>query len=727
MSYSIDLLKKNTLFWSRLGFEYDPAIMDENNKLLSFNGDYNEFARFHRDLHTSGVKIHTSILFSGWTGPEQYDYELTDRTLKALFDIVPDALYIPRIKLNVPLLWSKKYPEELFVYYGGPDTVEEIDSMVGSLKHDYLGYEAPDGYFQGEDNRPNVGGLISNQSFASKKWLEDAGIALKKLIKHIKSGPYADKIIGYHVAYGACGETILWGRQSERFGDYGIVAKKEFYQWGLGKYGSKEKLETTWLQQGLSEKTIQIPPPEVRSGCTGSLEEFFRARPEDRIVIDYDCFMSDVNVKAIDYFAKIVKDETDGQALVGVFYGYILECFNSAYTGHLALNHVLDSPYIDFIAAPKSYYRCHPGEPGGVIAPAQSINRKKLWVDELDNRTHIAKEINETKAANLYETKTILWREFSKNMAHNSALWWMDLGGSWYDDPALHNIVKNIQTVYDKLKDISSKNIAEILLVVDDESICHYSSHSNFHTLLMQEFIREAHLCGAPVDIYRLDDLTNLNLDNYKMVCFLNCFKIDRYNQKIINKKLNDNTLRVWFYAPGILNHDFSIDNIQKLIDIPVRKSMYNFQKPEITFLNGEKIKYELSEDALDLPAVEVQETDNITVLAHFDNKKIAGAKHGQNVYFALPLLKSTQIRHLAELANVHLYAPDQCTVYGDSRFIGVFPKIDIDSQLLLKSKLDLKQINPNKQWINENVVPLKLDAKNWRFFMTLQGETKNV
>ena len=127
------------MFWSRLGFEYDPPILDENDKLQSFGGDYETFARFHREMADNGVKLHTSILFSGWIGPDRYDYQLTDKTLDALFSVTPDILYIPRVKLNVPLEWAKANPEELFVYHNGPRKADDIRELVGTLKHDLLG------------------------------------------------------------------------------------------------------------------------------------------------------------------------------------------------------------------------------------------------------------------------------------------------------------------------------------------------------------------------------------------------------------------------------------------------------------------------------------------------------------------------------------------------------------------------------------------------------------
>jgi len=59
---------------------------------------------------------------------------------------VPDALYIPRVKLNAPVEWQKKHPEELFVYWGGNNDPEYIRPRVGTSEHDLLGTDTEEGY-----------------------------------------------------------------------------------------------------------------------------------------------------------------------------------------------------------------------------------------------------------------------------------------------------------------------------------------------------------------------------------------------------------------------------------------------------------------------------------------------------------------------------------------------------------------------------------------------------
>jgi arabinogalactan endo-1,4-beta-galactosidase len=65
-SDAIDLLKNNSVFWSRMGFFHDPPLKDENGRMVIFGDNFEHFGKFHQDFTAAGIKIHTSILFNGW-------------------------------------------------------------------------------------------------------------------------------------------------------------------------------------------------------------------------------------------------------------------------------------------------------------------------------------------------------------------------------------------------------------------------------------------------------------------------------------------------------------------------------------------------------------------------------------------------------------------------------------------------------------------------------------
>ena len=732
----LETLRNNSMFWSKLGFCYDPPRLDNNGKPVVFFESFDKQIKMHRDFYNVGIKLHTSILFSGWVGIDKYDYELTDHVLDSIFSCGDKLLYIPRIKLNPPLDWCQANPDELLVYENGPRDVEAIRALVGTSRHDLLGYESVAGYANTgtwKDDRPNVGGLISNQSFSSKKWLDDAGETLRRIVRHIEDGPYASRIMAYHIAYGACGESVLWGRNSSRMrGDYGIANRRAFFDWGIGKHGSLEKLRQAWLIPALTRENADIPSVEQREGSCKNASELFRCAVKDKICVDYDMFMSEVNADALEHFGKIVKHETENKA-VGVFYGYIMEVHNAAYTGHLAIERLLNSPYIDFFAAPKSYYRNAPGESGGELIPAQSVNRRKLWMDELDNGTHLG-DFNYSKCANFADTRAIMWREASKNLAHGSGFWWMDLHGGWFDSPEILREIAKIEDTARKIRGAPPKSLAEVLFVADEDAFYHTRANCFLHLALMKDTLREAQLCGVPVDIYRLKDIDTLALGRYKIIVFLNCFILEEEQWSKINMLLPKNAVLLWFLAPGIHFHEYAEENIFKTCGMRVREFGMDYDGrirliPEGRLKNTPEMTWPLQEYANELGGVNCPLFEVIgpcEVLARYADGKIAMAEtvknERRNIYCSLPLLKSEQFRTLIQDAECHIFAPPGVVLYGDKRFIALFSRDGVEGDLVLPRSCDFFEVIHGSEWKGINRIPLEMHQHDAFFFIN----TKN-
>ncbi len=531
------VLRDNPMFWSRLGFCYDPPIVDENGEPLVLDKNFARYTKWHDEFSDAGVTIHTCILHAGWVGVNKYDYSLCDKTLEALFASGKTKHFIPRVKLNVPVDWCAEYPEDVFVYDNGPRDREGILALVGTLRHDWLGYESERGYYNAngcQDTRPNVGGLISMQSFSSRQWLLDAGVALEKLIRHIEEGPYGDRVLGYHIAYGASGESMPWGRNTGGYGDFGIMNRQNFLDWGLRKYGTMDALRAAWGDFG-----DDIVPPKTVSEPT----EFQTPdTPQAVWGADYMHYNSDVNVDALMHFSAIAKRASGGK-LIGAFYGYVMNMRRVAYAGHLGWDRLLHCPDIDFFAAPKSYWQSGPGQPGGEMEPAVSVNRRKLWVDECDNRTHLSDESRQNPADCAEETYIIHLREWCKNVTHNSGLWYMDLGGGWFDDAGIISNIERILRSNKRVRRIPYKSTAQVLNVIDTESLMNIPADKideSTHAL------RNWQRTGVAIDCILTSDLFELPLGNVKLLLFSCAYALDADTLRRIREVLPADCRIVW-------------------------------------------------------------------------------------------------------------------------------------------------------------------------------------
>lgn len=727
MADNMTILKNSTLFWSRLGFYPDPVLGDGNNPEVFF--DIEKQKNYHVQMASAGIKLHTSVLFSGWVGKDKIDYTLTDKTLEAIMTVSDDIYYIPRIKLNVPIEWCREYPDEVFVYENGPDNPEEIKSIVATELHDTCGIMKNTGLGKAEKvHKIKSTGSIGMQSFASEKWLEDAGDILEKLIHHIENGPYADRVVGYHIAYGLCGETVLWGRPTTKIGDYSSCAKKAFYKWGINKYGSPECLAEKWNQSGITAENIIIPTKEQRQGITEDFDEFFRRNEEDLICIDYDEFMSDINVDAMEYFSKIVKENTDNKP-VGFFYGYILGVYNPAYTGHLGIERVLNSEYIDFVTAPKAYYKKVVGESGGSFLPIQSVVKKKIWLDELDNQTHLI-NYDYSLCKDFNDSRSVMWREACKNASYGSNFWWMDLYGGAFDSDELLNEVTKIEKFKKKVCKGKASSKSEVLVVVDEQAF--YHTRKSFELQDMHwEILRQIGKSGTLVDIYRLSDLKDMELSNYKFVVFLMPYSMDSNTYTDILDSLNKDAVVFWNYAPGASNGFETMTNLCglkfKLSDIkatdgftlvesedtPAAVEMDSFEffvKDETQVAN---LKSQGCEDYGHIPMLEIVNSDDINVLAKYKNGCIAGAETKylghKNICFTMASIKAEHWANLFKEAGVFMYAPPNIVVYGNENFISVFNDKAIKCSLVFPQKCSFTCFTTEEKTVNEDTIPLDM------------------
>lgn len=664
-----NMLRKTPFFWSRMGFGYDPTRIGADGKPIVFSEDFSGYRSVHDRFRDAGIKYHTTILHSGWVGDGRYDYSRTDETLYALLEGNPDIYYMPRVKLNVPPDWCRNHPEDTFVYYNGPKTAEEISALAETVKHDYLGMDSPTGYPSGNtnyvDDRPNTGGVIGLQSFSSLQWRKDAKETLERLIQHINEMPFAKQIIGYHIGFGMCAENYqwaAWGRKTLDHGDFGIGNKRRFIEFGRNKYGSD--LLSAWGVEDESE--IEVPSPELLIGPKSEIGQLFFEN--HKICADYYEFISNCTSEAIIDFCKTVKNHN---LIAGAFYGYTY-IYEAAYGGHCDIEHVMNSPYVDFLASPKGYYRSIAGEPGGEQGPSYSMNRKIAWLDEIDNPTHLS-SFNRS-AETMEETRTLLYREAIKNWTCGQGFWWMDLGDGWYSDNEIMKEIATITRLGEQINSAERKSISEILFVVDEYSLKHMAVSGGLSNALLYETQTRVRLSGASIDVLRFADLYDdeIDLSQYKLFIFANCFLIRK------PVKLPENAICIWNYTPGIVREEFDLSHIRSVTGMSMKESMASRPALDMSFCRNAVMK----QRGEDFPLMAICDEDGIEILERYDNNDIKTAKKNNHIIYAYPDLTTEDVRKIALEAGCYVPAPINCTVYADNRIAGFFPAVDVDSDV---------------------------------------------
>lgn len=696
---ALRIMKNNP--WS---FYYN-ALSENDNERDAF------FYKNHKVIDYIGSDIRCSNIDTGWDGVDSYDYTRIDKNVETLLKDYPNRYFVPRLQFNPSVEWVRNHPEELCVYYGGPQTKEEILARMDTPDYDRWGADG------GNKGGP---GLFSGPSFSSKVWLNDYSIALRKLIEHLENGPYANQILGYFIGgFGNCGENMWWGdwrnQGDPRRGDFGISNTLHFREFLIKKYGSIDKIRKAYKNSSLNINDIYEPVPQEYWSETGmSLSKLLLS--DNQKMIDTFEFHSEVTQNAINTFAKICF-EISGKPN-GCFYGY-LQDETVGYSGHLWIDKLLSSPYIDFMSSPKAYHYCLAGDPGASQGPGQSISMKKLWVEENDSRSYHALNSDADRAPkSLDDTITVFWREIYRALTMNFSFWWMDIGAprdDWYSDNVLVEMMKSQAAFYKKWSPIERKSIAEVVFVEDEDSCGHMAQCSGVARNARYKLERELRLCGVPVDHLRICDLLEQDVSQYKFIVFCHAFvmSVSLWNQ--IKTKINPSATVLWNYAPAMIcENGFSFENQTKVTGFKTRECgqrlLHEKQYKHLYWHGVHTCKQ-------DYPLLEIIPSEDIEVLQKTADNYIITAKRNDSgltqilsVDFAL---RSELLYELIKNAGVKMFTTVHVAVLADSALLGFFPRYD--TEFTYKFEGTYRDVITNE--IVSGKVDFKIEAKKFRIF----------
>jgi len=477
---------------------------------------------WYQQMGRIGTHLYNDVTPLGNQTEGSYDFSGADAVFYNILSADPDAYFIPRIDLTAPWWWQAKYPDECCVYHDG---------------------------------------TAGPQSFASQRWLDDISKDLREYIRHVRSAPYGDRVIGFHLCTGYTGEWQAWGLWEGKFGDYSRPSRDAFRAWLARRYGSDQGLQAAWADPLVSLKTAEIPPLERRHGLeTGVLRDL---PGRGRQVTDFYRFYAESAASAITHLAGVAKEASGRQCLVGFFYGYQTQHgWLELDSQHLALDHVLACPDIDFLVSPAMYTGRAPGGASNFMSATDSVNlHGKLWLDEADLRTYKSPESDPFgRAADLPQSVGLLRREFGHVLSRGAGMWWFDMTGGWFNDRRLLREMRRMNQIASAgLAQDRSPN-AQVAVFIDEQSLFYTVPHPALNEPLITQQIAAMFRLGAPWDFYLLPELANPALPDYQVYVFLNAFYLDPAVREAIDARVKKaGNTAIWIYAPGCLT-DHGID-----------------------------------------------------------------------------------------------------------------------------------------------------------------------
>ncbi|MGD9495745.1 MAG: beta-galactosidase [Armatimonadota bacterium] len=513
------------------------VINGEARPLVFYRGIIDLFTEHGRrqvaNFRDAGVHLYCGYVRIDklWTGPGQYDFSALDEQVRMYTKIDPDAYVLMLVRLVQPSWWQAAHPDEL-VGYGVP------------------GEPGGDEQFR-----------AVRASMASEAWLRDTGEAWRAMIEHLEGQPWGRRVLGYMPAYGISAEWHYFGSWREQYPDTGAAMTARFRRWLREQYGTVAALRAAWRDPKVTFESAQVPGVEPRRF---GAHIAFHDPATERAAIDYYRCHQRVVAEAIEHFGRIVKDETAGAKLCGVYYGYFFEVGPQTQGGHLELDWLFASPNVDFFVAPYSYSRRLMGDDGRLrnLAAAARLGGKP-HILEGDIRTFLHPRDEYGRTENLEQTLAAITREFSTALIEGAGFFWVDFGGNeqggWFDHPQIMERAAALQRVAMRALEQPHEPAAQIALIADLESFYALTDGHGMKIAyrLLEDVGTEMYHLGAPFDGIHLSQLADANLSRYRMLVFLNPFMLDAEEAATIRRlrEAGEHAM-VFLWAPGLIAED---------------------------------------------------------------------------------------------------------------------------------------------------------------------------
>lgn len=638
-----------------------------------------------------GIKlIQVDIAFDHvWKEDGTIVLDTVQRQLKGVIDICPEAAIFIRFHVNPPKWWQKKFPEENTVY---ADREPKPDINWGLQR-----------IIEDDEETP------ARFSLASEKWKTEATEKLKELLSKLKTIPEANALIGIQVASGVYGEWHYWGF-IENEPDMSKPMQTYFKNWLAEKYKTNKALQKAWNNKSVTFTNAQLPTLKERRETNAGI---FRDPITERNVIDYFEAQHQVVADDILHFCKVIKENWPRPIITGAFYGYFYSLFGrDAAGGHLQLQRVLNSPHIDYLSAPGTYYpnAVEMGDPYRSRSLINSITlHGKLWLDEMDQQTPLLPLKDKDYKESVDKSVAQVRRNVMFTLSKGQGLWFYDFGPSgfnggkrlndhgsfgWWDEPTVHDNIKQLKKLGDAQLHKPYQSDADVLLVHDTESFYHMGSDRK-HTSITHWGNNWPTIgifkSGVVHDVIHVADLDKINLTPYKAIVFVNTFLLHADQKKLIHDKVaKENRHLIWLYAPGYSDgKKLNTLNLIETTGIEIEKIQPT--DPVSIVVNSSIVKDTISVwNSVINPLFIVKDSNAESLGVISGTPQIGFAKkklrESTSWFISLPPDNPKLWRHIFKEAGAHVYDDSEDIFYSGNGTLTVHTKQGGAKTILLKN-----------------------------------------
>ena len=613
------------------------------NPYVFLGGPSNGYERQIKMAAEAGAPFVSFPVDLPWPRPgEKTDWSHVDAQCQEVLAANPNALLIPRIGMEAPEWWLKAHPDDVMVWDSGPQ----------------YGYAV----------------------VASPEYRRDAAARLFVLLEHLEA-KFGSRTAGYHPCGQNTGEWFYQATWENGLNGYAKGDLRAWCAWLTDRYGDDQSLRKAWRDSRATLVTVAVPTPiERRAASAGMLRDPTTERP----LIDFAEFQQQAMATCVCQLARAARQATAGRKLVMFFYGYVFEfgaIQNGAGTcGHYALRQVLESPDIDVLCSPISYFDRGLGQSAPAMTAAESVALAgKMWLYEDDTRTYLGR--GDFPGAydavdTLEKTNKELVRNTAQCAVRNFATWWMDLGATgWFDDPRMWAEMKQLAALDEPLLAHPRPFRPEVAAVIDQRSMMRLAYGSPVVARPgIYEVRRPLGRMGAPYGQYLEDDVL-IGKVKAKLYVLLSAWCLTPQERRQLLAATRG-AMRIWCYAPGYQEPDrTSLKAMRELTGFhlkPVTPAKATAQPTAVGKSLG--LHESFGADAPVKPLFAAADaTPEETLATYTDGSAAIALRHaadGISLFVGPPGLTSELLRLAARKSGVHLVTQRDCNVYANGPYL---------------------------------------------------------
>ncbi|QNK57953.1 DUF4082 domain-containing protein [Paenibacillus sp. PAMC21692] len=416
-------------------------------------------------------------------------------------------------------------------------------------------------------------------SVTSPTWRTHMRGLVDQYMDWLKEQSYADRVIGFQIMFMESGEWVQANVGERAYDDYSPYMVKAFQDWLEAEYGNEASLQEAWKDEEVTFATAEIPTKAERD-FTGD-GYFFDTVHNSAQALDYKLFYQDVVAEALIYSARLFKEKTNYQALVGAMYGYTYiysQWLTPSNTGAFAVDKVMASPYIDMISTPVDYDDRHPGSGASYNHSVDTIMANgKLFIEEIDHRSHLsASDAGFGRTNTLDETITSLRNYYVRALVRGHGFYWMDLTAQgWFNDDALWQDMETLVSAYASVNLNRDDNAysPQVALIIDEDNHAYKETSGNttYFGIVQQKY--QLRSLGISYGLYLQKDLDKIP-SSVKVYLFPASWHVDASKKAQLDALKKDGNVLIFVRAPGYINETSqSAENISELIGMTVKKT----------------------------------------------------------------------------------------------------------------------------------------------------------